>query len=205
MTLAWSSPDALGELELHIESPAGARTMRVATPRVRLPSGALAEGTHTWWYATKQGSESRRTTVMIRFDNAAPIAQFFRAAPAQAPAGTVPIDGVALEGAKVSAAGRALAVDDHGRFRGAVSPLPGDDAVAVRLDIPYSGVHYYVRRRSARRAPPEPAARPATSERGWAGARCSSSRWRWRRAGRIDTTRSDQHLTAEPGTREAAA
>ena len=88
-----------------------------------------------------------RPSVTIRFDNTAPTAQFFQAgALPGAPAGTIPVDGVAVQGAKVSAAGQLLAVDDHGRFHAAVAPLDGDDAVAIRIEPPHGGSHCYVRR-----------------------------------------------------------
>jgi hypothetical protein len=148
LTLVWPDAAAPTDLELHIESAAGgARTLHVAKPDYRLRSGELREGTHTWWYATNAGRQSPKTTVTIRFDNTAPTAQFFHAgALPGAPAGTVPVDGVAVEGARVSAAGQLLAVDDHGRFRADIAPLDGDDAVAVRIEPPHGGSHCYVRR-----------------------------------------------------------
>jgi hypothetical protein len=148
MTLVWRDPAASTDLELHIESVAGgSRTLHVATPDHSLRSGEMSEGTHTWWYATKDGQQSPKTTVTLRFDNTAPTAQFFRAgALPGAAAGTVPVDGVVVQGARVSAAGQVLAVDDRGRFRAAVAPLDGDDAVAVRIEPPHGGSHCYVRR-----------------------------------------------------------
>jgi hypothetical protein len=151
LTLAWSGGAKLGDLELHLESSAGERVLPVRTASHRLAPGVLAEGTHTWWYVTRDGVQSPKTTVTISFDNTAPNAQFFRAPSVAAPAGSVAIDGVVVEGVKITAAGKSLAIDDRGRFRTAVSPLDGDDAVAVRLDHPQGGVHYYVRRRPGTR------------------------------------------------------
>jgi hypothetical protein len=151
-TLTWpAAPAGVHDLALHLESPEGARTLRAPSPRHPLPSGTLPEGTYTWWFSTQDGLESPRTTVTIGFDNAAPTAQFFRAPvlPPGSPARAIPIDGVTIAGAQVSAAGQALAVDARGRFRGAMAPLEGDDAVAVRLEHPRSGVHYYIRRPSS--------------------------------------------------------
>jgi hypothetical protein len=62
----------------------------------------------------------------------------------------VSVEGVTIDGAKVSAGGQALAVDDHGRFRAEVAPLSGDEAVVVRLEHPRTGIHYYVRRPASR-------------------------------------------------------
>jgi hypothetical protein len=152
LTLAWTgAPSDAGALALHLEASgggAGTRALPDRRPSQPLPPGALGEGTYTWWYATADGRESPRTTLTIRFDNAAPTAQFFRrgAVPAAAPARAVLIDGVTVEGAKVSAGGQPLAVDERGRFHGSVPPSDGDDAVAVRLEHPRSGIHYYIRR-----------------------------------------------------------
>jgi len=148
LTLVWpAAPAGVKELELNVQSPSGTRTLPAKDARHRLASGALAEGTHTWWYATKDGRESARTTIALRFDNTAPTAQFFKAAPAADRAGAVAVDGVTLPGAVVSAAGKPIDVDEHGRFRAALAPLDGDTAVAVRLEPVRGRVHYYIRHR----------------------------------------------------------
>ena len=149
LTLAWSAAAGAAELELHIDSDGQARTLHAPGPTYRLASGALGEGTHTWWYVTKDGRTSPRTTLAIHFDNTAPTAQFFRGSVAGGPAGAIAVDGVAVQGSKVSAAGQPLTVDEHGRFRAAVLPLPGDVAVAVHIESPRGGSHYYIRRKVA--------------------------------------------------------
>ena len=151
LTLAWPSAAGATGLELHLESPAGARVLPGVSPSRPLPAGTVQEGTYTWWYSTRDGKQSPKTTVSIRFDNAAPTAQFFHAstdAAGDRPRGAIPIDGITLEGAKVSAGGTALSIDGRGRFHADVAPETGDDAVAVRLEHPRTGIHYYVRRRS---------------------------------------------------------
>jgi hypothetical protein len=153
LTLVWrEAPAAAEDLELHLQSGVVVRTLPGETPQ-KLASGTLTEGTYWWWFTTNNGRRSPRTTVTIRFDNAAPTAQFFRTAAAEDPHGTILVDGVTLPGAKISAGGNALAVDDHGRFRGDIAPQPGDSAVGVRLEHPRTGVHYYVRRHSSARQP----------------------------------------------------
>jgi hypothetical protein len=147
LTLVWpAAPAGASELHLHIESGGGTRVMRVSEPRFEAPSGLLAEGKHTWWYSMRGGKESPRTTVTVRFDNAAPTAQFFRSPATATRGGAVAVDGVAMEDAKVSAAGKPVTVDDHGRFHVAATPLEGDTAVLVRLEPPRGGVHFYIRR-----------------------------------------------------------
>ena len=80
-------------------------------------------------------------------------AQFFprRSGGEPAAPGLVAVDGVTIDGAKVSAGGRSLTVDERGRFQGTVAPLAGDEAVIVRLEHPRTGVHYYVRHPGSRR------------------------------------------------------
>jgi len=153
MTLLWArtASHAAGELAVHVESGAGARVFHTRELSLRLPAGTLGEGEHTWWFATADGRESPKTIVAIRFDNTAPTAQFFPAGHADAPLGTVPIDGVTVKGAKVSAAGKSVIVDEHGRFQDAVAPIAGDDAVAVRVEVPHGEAHYYVKRRAQAR------------------------------------------------------
>jgi hypothetical protein len=151
LTFAWPRAAGATGLELHLESTAGDRVLPVASPSRPLPSGTLQEGTYTWWYSASDGKQSPKTTVSIRFDNAAPTAQFFRVptdAPGDRPRGSIPVDGVTVEGARVSVGGEPLSLDGRGRFHAEVAPQAGDDAVAVRLEHPRSGVHYYVRRRS---------------------------------------------------------
>jgi hypothetical protein len=150
LTLAWPGAPHDAHLELHLASPDGERVVDGASPRRPLPSGTFREGTYTFWYRTVDGKQSPKTTVSVRFDNAAPTAQFFRPSrgSGNGSARTISVDGVTVEGAKVTVSGQAIAVDGHGRFRTDATPLAGDEAVAVRLEHPRTGVHYYVRRRN---------------------------------------------------------
>jgi hypothetical protein len=152
LTLGWAgAPSGATDLSLHVESPADAQMFPAPTPSRRFASGTLAEGSYVWWYTTADGRSSPKTTVTIRFDNAAPTAQFFPKRPGgDAAPGSVAVDGVTLDGAKVSVGGRSLPVDERGRFRATVAPLTGDDAVVVRLEHPRTGIHYYVRPAGAR-------------------------------------------------------
>lgn len=153
LSLVWpAAPAGASDLSLHISSTSGVKVIATSRPQHQLPSGALPEGTYTCWYSTADGKASPRTHVTIRFDNLAPIAQFFPAGSQalEATAGTIPVDGVTVEGAKVSVDAKPLSVDERGRFGTALAPLNGDDALAVRIEHPRSGVHYYVRRSGAR-------------------------------------------------------
>lgn len=151
LTLSWvtrAAERASGGFDIHVQSASATRVFHTSEPILRLPAGALAEGEHSWWFVAPDGRSSPKTTVVVRFDNTAPTAQFFRAAVApETPAGTIPIDGVTVKGAKVSIAGKTLAVDERGRFQDAAAPSSGDDAVAVRIETPHGDAHYYVKRR----------------------------------------------------------
>jgi hypothetical protein len=150
LTLAWpAGPRGATGLELHLDSGTGERVVQSASPSRPLPAGTVKEGTYTFWYRAPDGKESPKTTLSVRFDNAAPTAQFFRtpAGATKNPHGAIAVDGVTVEGAKVSVGGQPLAVDARGRFRVEAAPLDGDDAIAVRLEHPRTGIHYYVRRR----------------------------------------------------------
>jgi len=147
LTLAWpDAPAGADRFQLHVDG-GGERVIDGASIRRPLPPGTMTEGTYTFWYRAADGKQSPKTTVSIRFDNAAPTAQFFRRTGAGKSApGVVTVDGVTVDGAKVSIGGQPLVVDGRGRFRTEAKPLEGDDAVAVRLEHPRTGVHYYLRR-----------------------------------------------------------
>jgi hypothetical protein len=153
LTLGWAgAPATATGFSLHVESAAGPETFATSAPSWRLASGTLAEGSYVWWYATADGRTSPKTTVTIRFDNAAPTAQFFpRRSGGEPGPGSIAVDGVTIDGAKVSVGGQSLPVDERGRFRAIASPVTGDDAVVVRLEHPRTGIHYYVRPAGARR------------------------------------------------------
>ncbi len=137
---------------LHVETQdkeqVKAQVFPAATARHRLPSGAMGEGQHRLWFSAPGGKTSPRTDLAIRFDNAAATAQLQSPKDGGRWAGSdVAVAGVALEGSTVSIGGQPLTVDTHGRFRGtAPPPGPGERAIAVRLEHPRSGIHYYIRR-----------------------------------------------------------
>jgi hypothetical protein len=145
LVLVWPGVAAPARpLRLHITSSDGERVLRVRGVETRLRAGALRHGTHTWWYAAGDGKQSPRSTLVLRFNDTAPAAQFFER-DADTQPGVLSIDGVTVHGARVSAAGKPVPVDDAGRFHAAVAPEAGASAVAVRLELPRHGLHYYVR------------------------------------------------------------
>ncbi|HEY3495514.1 MAG TPA: hypothetical protein VGK73_12545 [Polyangiaceae bacterium] len=146
ISVRWPAAPATGPFQLTARSPAGSRTHATNEPLYSFPSGALGEGQHEFTFAGG-GQRSRSTTVVIRFDNAAPAASI--ASPADgsfSPGASVQVSGTALPGFVVSVAGQDLGQDEQNRFSAQVTAPGGDRALAIRFSLPGRGTHYYLRR-----------------------------------------------------------
>jgi hypothetical protein len=152
LTLGWSAaPSGATGLSLHVESPRVTQTFPAPTASQRLASGTLAEGSYTWWYTTAADARRRGRPSPSGSTTQRRRRKFFpRRSDGEKAPGLIAVDGVTIDGTKVSVGGQSVAVDERGRFRATVAPLDGDDAVAVRLEHPRTGIHYYVRRPAAR-------------------------------------------------------
>lgn len=149
LTFVWPRAAGTTDCVLHLETDGKERVFATPGPRHTLPSGAIAEGSHRWWFSTPDGkTTSAQTPLVVRFDNAAATAQLQSPAEGAFPAeASIEVAGIALEGSTATINGKPLAIDAHGRFHGqADRPGTGDRAIAVRLESPRSGIHYYVRR-----------------------------------------------------------
>ena len=149
LTFAWPGAPAQESYELQVEGKGRNRSYPVDSPRLRLASGALPEGTYQWWFTGADGRASPRTSVTVRFDNAAIAGQVEspRDGARVAPGTEIEVAGVALEGSTVVVGSAPLPVDEQGRFRGLIPPPSTDErSIAIRLAHPKSGVHYYIRR-----------------------------------------------------------
>jgi len=149
VAVRWPNPPSAGPFTLQVRSQGkGAKQFSAGAPSYTLPPGTLGEGTHELWFAA--GSEqSRKTTVVVQFDNAAPTASI--SSPAErgfAPGSTVTAAGMALPGWTVSVAGRELPQDSQQRFSGEVNAPADASALAIRFAHPQRGVHFYLRRPS---------------------------------------------------------
>ena len=156
VSVRWPNPPSAagqghgtGAFQLFVQSQGKARKQfSSASASYALPAGALGEGAHELWFAA--GSElSRKTTVVVQFDNAAPTASI--SSPAErgfAPGSTVAVAGMALPGWTVAVAGHELAQDGQQRFSGEVTAPSDASALAFRFAHPQRGVHYYLRRSS---------------------------------------------------------
>jgi hypothetical protein len=145
----WPNPPSAGPFSLFVQSQGkGQKQFSASTPSYSLPAGTLGEGSHEVWFSAR-GETSRKTTVSVQFDNAAPTASI--SSPAEkgfAPGASVSVAGMALPGWTVSVAGRDLPQDNQQRFSGEVT-APGDrSALTIRFAHPQRGVHYYLRRSS---------------------------------------------------------
>ena len=149
LSARWPNPPSAGPFTLTLSSQGkGQKHFSSQTPSYSLPAGALGEGTYELWFDA-HGESSRKTTVVVQFDNAAPTASI--SAPAErgfGPGQSVQVSGMALPGWSVSVSGRELAQDGQQRFSAEV-PAPADvGALLIRFSHPQRGVHYYLRRSS---------------------------------------------------------
>jgi len=145
IAIQWPNAPAAASYVLSVNSPRGTKTVTVSGPRHLFASGSLGEGQHSFSFQAA-GRRSRDTTVVIRFDNAAPAASIVSPADRSfAPGSTVLVSGTAQPGSVVSVGGETLPQDDQNRFSMAI-PAPADQALAIRFTQPQRGVHYYLRR-----------------------------------------------------------
>jgi hypothetical protein len=147
ITFNWPKAPGGETYTLFVESGGKTRELQAKGSRHLLPSGGVSEGEHQFWF--KAGDVTApKTSLVVRFDNAAATAQLQSPKDNQRWGGAeIQVAGIAMEGSTVSVAGQAMTVDAQGRFRGAVAPPKNDvRSMAVRLAHPRSGVHYYIRR-----------------------------------------------------------
>ena len=113
--------------------------------RATLKSGSIGEGTHTLKFEA-DGKTSPETTLVVKFDNAAPAASIREPADGSfGPTDSVKVAGLVSEGWSVSINGTAVPLDEQQRFSTTATPVPGENAIVLRLSHPQRGVVYYVR------------------------------------------------------------
>lgn len=146
VSLRWSkAPEGAGFVLSH-RSSAGNRSYKVSAPSYSFRSGALPEGSHTFYFEGG-GKVSRQTTVQIRFDNAAPTASLQTPVALNVKQGeSVNISGVAQPGWTVQINGKSADLDGQQRFSQKAEMPTDERALAVRLTHPQRGTHIYVRR-----------------------------------------------------------
>jgi hypothetical protein len=130
-----------------VQSGARMRTYEGEGNSVKIVSGQLEDGVHVVFLETLDGKfKSPETTLRIAFDNAAPTASFDQRGTLERDgSGRAQLSGVVPQGARVSLEGQVLVVDASGRFSGNAVVSGADSAVALRVEHPRAGLHYYVR------------------------------------------------------------
>jgi hypothetical protein len=130
-----------------VQSGTRLRTYEGEGNSVKIVSGQLEDGVHVVFLETLDGKvKSPETTLRIAFDNAAPTASFDQRGTLERDAnGHAQLSGVVPQGARVSLEGQVLVVDASGRFSGNAVVQGTDAAVALRVEHPRAGLHYYVR------------------------------------------------------------
>jgi hypothetical protein len=131
-----------------VQSGSRLRTYEGEGNTVKIVSGQLEDGEHTVFLETIDGKvRSPSTTLRIAFDNAAPTASFDQRGKLERDAeGRTHVSGIVPQGARVSLDGQALTVDGSGRFSGEAMVASGEGVVALRVEHPRAGLHYYLRR-----------------------------------------------------------
>lgn len=149
VSVSWPNPPQRGPFAVTLDTQGrGQKRFASATPTLWLPTGALTEGSHELWFEA-HGVQSRKTAVVVQFDNAAPTASI--SSPAErgfAPGAAVTVAGTALPGWTVSVEGRELPQDAQQRFSAEVVAPAGLGALVIRFSHPQRGVHYYLRKNS---------------------------------------------------------
>jgi hypothetical protein len=143
----WPGAPAGSSYVLHVDKD----KTKGAAPKQSLRSGTISEGTHTLWFETEDGrTKSPETTLVIKFDNAAPAASVREPANGSfQPGDTVKVAGVVVEGWTVHVSGQPVALDEQKRFSTTTTVPPGDSAIVLRLSHPKRGIVYYVRHAKA--------------------------------------------------------
>jgi hypothetical protein len=146
----WPRAPAAQGYALHATLASG-KTLSVRTrePSYSFKPGEIPEGENRLYFEsdTPSAQRSRETTVVVKFDNAAPTASL-RQPPVEgfAPAAGVAVEGVAMPGSSVSVNGQAVTLDAQQRFSAEVPFAQGTRALAIRIDHPRIGTRYYIRR-----------------------------------------------------------
>lgn len=141
VVVRWPNAPQADAYTLHVDG----ERRRIDGPEYTFRSGQLGDGKHRIHFEAA-GRRSRETTVVVRFDNAAPKAAV--TAPSQhafEPGETVRVHGVALPGWQVSAQNGTIQLHDDHRFEGQVTTTAAQPDVALRLTHGRRGTHYYIR------------------------------------------------------------
>src|SRR3569623_789290 len=139
--------------KLHLATGGSDEVFESSTPVVEIPGKKLKEASYSFWFEKPDGKQDKVTTLKITFDQTA--AQVYIESPIEgAPFGSdIVVAGAALPGwtAKVDAVEIPLTDPNTRRIHATVqAPAGGAQAIAIRLSHPQRGIHFYLRRGSAK-------------------------------------------------------
>jgi hypothetical protein len=146
ITLRWPEPPAASQFTLKVQPEHGAAfSVQSSRPSVTLAAGRLPEGLHGFWFETA-GKRSEQGLLRVAFDYKARTAYLTLPVDGQRlQGGTARFSGGTLLGSLVHLQGVAMKLDSQGRFATEI-PVPADvEGLAVRVQHPSTGIHYYVR------------------------------------------------------------
>lgn len=147
LRLRWPLAPEAASYELELVAEDGSVVREQATkPEVRLRSGRVREGEYR--FSLRAGAaRSPETTLRVQFDDTARTAQLTEPRDLVfAPGSTVRVAGAALASSIVRVGNVPLPLGGDGRFAESVVAPAAGRALAVRVQHPIAGVHYYVRR-----------------------------------------------------------
>jgi hypothetical protein len=147
LRLRWPQAPEAASYTLELTAEGGATIREQGTkPEIRLRSGRVREGEYRF-FLSAGAARSPETTLRVTFDDTARTAQLSEPKDLVfSPSSSVRVAGAALAGSMVRVGNVALTVGGDGRFAEALFAPPAGRALAVRVQHPIAGVHYYVRR-----------------------------------------------------------
>lgn len=144
LTFEWPDAPKATRYSLVLTQEGRTRRHAASRPRLKLPSGAVNDGQHSFRFEASGGKRSSDSSLRVVFDNTARTAALVSPPPGGFKRGaTTTVIGVALRGSRVQVQDQPATVTSDGRFRVQLS-APGE-AFVVRVQHPRSGIHYYVR------------------------------------------------------------
>jgi hypothetical protein len=147
LKLRWPQAPSASSYQLELIAEGGA-TIREQSqkPEIRLRSGRVREGEYRFSLSAG-AARSPETTLRVTFDDTARTAQLTEPKDfVFSPGESVRVAGAALASSMVRVGNVPLPLGPDGRFAESVTAPAADRALAVRVQHPIAGVHYYVRR-----------------------------------------------------------
>lgn len=156
ITLRWPEPPPSSAYTLTVTPESGKPfSTHSGKPSVTLAAGRLSEGMHGFQFEAA-GKRSEQGWLRVAFDYKARTGYLTSPVEGQRIEGSSRVSGGTLIGSSVQILGVPTKVDSQGRFAAELSVPASARALAVRVQHPSAGVHYYVRHlvRSESASPP---------------------------------------------------